>query len=73
MGSEMCIRDRLDRAQKGLGQYDNFTLCGRSGTYWYNNMDHCMEAAMALVKRLLQEAGLSEATDDNIAHGSLTA
>lgn len=63
----------LERAQKGLGQYANFTLCGRSGTYWYNNMDHCMEAAMALVKRLLQEAGVNEATDDNIAHGSLSA
>jgi protoporphyrinogen oxidase len=46
--------EELKRAQASLSAFSNLHMAGRCGTFWYNNMDHCIEAAMDLVKRLLQ-------------------
>jgi protoporphyrinogen oxidase len=45
----------LERARNALSAVGNLEMAGRCGTFWYNNMDHCIEASMSLVKRLLQE------------------
>ena len=47
---------QLDIARKGLSTYKNLTLAGRTGLFWYNNMDHSIENAMQLAKRLLKES-----------------
>ena len=45
----------LDQARKGLSKYKNLTLAGRTGLFWYNNMDHSIENAMQLSKKLLKQ------------------
>jgi len=47
---------QLDIARKGLSKFKNLTLAGRTGLFWYNNMDHSIENAMQLSKRLLKNA-----------------
>ena len=47
----------LEAARQALSAYENLRLAGRTGLFWYNNMDHSMENAMQLTKRLLREAG----------------
>lgn len=48
--------EELKRAQTCLSSFQNLEMAGRCGTFWYNNMDHCIEASMELVKRLLQKS-----------------
>jgi protoporphyrinogen oxidase len=38
----------LDRARNQLAAFSNLHLAGRTGLFWYNNMDHSMENAMPL-------------------------
>lgn len=59
----------LDLARQQLGGFSNLNLAGRTGLFWYNNMDHSMENAMQLVKRLLREAGMADAEEAAIAAG----
>ena len=44
----------LDRARTGLSKFKNLTLAGRTGLFWYNNMDHSIENAMQLSKKMLK-------------------
>jgi protoporphyrinogen oxidase len=60
---------KLDLARSQLSKFKNLHLAGRTGLFWYNNMDHSMENAMQLTKRLLRDAGHSEAEEANIAAG----
>ncbi len=60
----------LDKARKGLSQFSNLHLAGRTGLFWYNNMDHSMENAMQLVKRLLREAGRADVAEESLAAGT---
>ena len=60
---------QLDMARRQLSEFDNFHLAGRTGLFWYNNMDHSMENAMQLSSRLLREAGRGDAEDGAIAAG----
>ena len=55
----------LERAQQAFARFENLRMAGRTGTFWYNNMDHCIEAVYDLVIRLLRDAGRTgiEATD----------
>ncbi|MEC7986726.1 MAG: NAD(P)-binding protein [Myxococcota bacterium] len=46
----------LDKAREGLSQFKNLNLAGRTGLFWYNNMDHSIENGMQLSKRLLKAA-----------------
>lgn len=59
----------LDRTRKALGQYQNLQLAGRTGMFWYNNMDHSMENAMQLVRRLLRDAGRHQVEEAALAAG----
>jgi protoporphyrinogen oxidase len=47
----------LALARKELSKFENFTLAGRTGLFWYNNMDHSMENAMQLTRKLLRKVG----------------
>lgn len=60
---------QLERARKGLSQFQNLQLAGRTGMFWYNNMDHSMENAMQLAKRLLRDSGRGEAEEAKLAAG----
>ena len=50
---------QLDLARQQLSRFKNFQLAGRTGLFWYNNMDHSMENAMQLTKRLLRDSRAS--------------
>lgn len=60
---------QLDIARRGLSQFDNLHLAGRTGLFWYNNMDHSMENAMQLTKRLLRDSGRADAEEAALAAG----
>ena len=61
---------QLDLARQQLAQFGNLHLAGRTGLFWYNNMDHSMENAMQLTKRLLRDSGHAEAEEAAIAAGA---
>ncbi|MDP2312687.1 MAG: FAD-dependent oxidoreductase [Pseudomonadota bacterium] len=63
----------LERTRKALGAYQNLHLAGRTGMFWYNNMDHSMENAMQLSKRLLRDSGRDDAEEALLAKGVLKA
>ena len=60
----------LEKARKNLAQYKNLILAGRTGLFWYNNMDHSIENAMQLAKRLLRDAGFENASEASLAAGA---
>jgi protoporphyrinogen oxidase len=41
-------RNELAALKKALSQFENLTLSGRTGLFWYNNMDHSIAAALKL-------------------------
>ena len=59
----------LNKARTGLAQFSNLHLAGRTGMFWYNNMDHSIENAMQLVTRLLRESGRADAEEAAMAAG----
>lgn len=60
---------QLDIARTGLNQFTNLHMAGRTGLFWYNNMDHSMENAFQLTKRLLRESGRADASEQGLATG----
>jgi len=63
----------LDKARTQLSKFRNLRLAGRTGLFWYNNMDHSMENAMQLVKRLLRDSGRADAEESKLAAGELAS
>jgi protoporphyrinogen oxidase len=63
----------LERARRGLARYENLQLAGRTGMFWYNNMDHSMENAMQLAKQLLRDSGRDDAEESLLAAGRKSA
>ena len=63
----------LDRARTSLSRFKNLRLAGRTGLFWYNNMDHSMENAIQLSKRLLRDSGRADAEEAKLAAGNLSA
>jgi UDP-galactopyranose mutase len=59
----------LEAAQRALAGFPNLHLAGRTGLFWYNNMDHSMENAMQLVRQILRAAGRHEASEELLARG----
>ena len=59
----------LEKARMGLNQFQNLHLAGRTGMFWYNNMDHSIENAMQLCKRILRDAGRVDAQELALAAG----
>lgn len=60
----------LDAARTAIARFSNLRLAGRTGLFWYNNMDHSVENAMQLVKRLLRESGRPDADEAALAAGT---
>ena len=60
----------LETARKALAHYDNLHLAGRTGMFWYNNMDHSMENAMQLARKILRDAGRLDVDDKQLATGT---
>lgn len=46
-------RDKLRAAQKGLSRWKNLVLAGRTGQFWYNNMDHSIGKGLRVAQKLL--------------------
>ncbi|NOY24910.1 MAG: NAD(P)-binding protein [Oligoflexia bacterium] len=61
---------QLDSARRSLAAFHNLHLAGRTGLFWYNNMDHSIENAMQLTTRLLRESGVPEAPQASLAAGA---
>ena len=61
----------LEIARRGLETFPNLHLAGRTGMFWYNNMDHSIENAMQLCKRLLRDAGKAEIEEEHLAAGQV--
>ncbi len=62
----------LERARDQLGAVGNLRLAGRTGLFWYNNMDHSMENAMQLTRRLLRDSGRSDVDEAALAQGQVS-
>jgi len=43
----------LKKVKERLGKYENFVLAGRTGLFWYNNMDDCIENAFEVARKIL--------------------
>ena len=50
-------QEEMVRVRQGLGSIRNLRLLGRSGTYWYNNMDHSVRMALDLAGEIAQDVG----------------
>ena len=53
----------LEKARAGLSQFENLELAGRTGLFWYNNMDHSIENGLQLAEKLLAEGGKKQSKD----------
>lgn len=50
----------LGKLRDQLSQFSNLYLAGRTGLFWYNNMDHSMENAFQLTRKLLKKRGITK-------------
>ena len=50
---DLGYRDKLGAFEEQAGMYENLMLAGRLGKFWYNNMDHCIEAAFPIRDQIL--------------------
>ena len=44
---------KLAQVMKGLAPFKELLLTGRTGTFWYNNMDHSIRMAFDLINKIL--------------------
>jgi protoporphyrinogen oxidase len=51
---------QLQRNLRELGQYSNLLLAGRSGRFWYNNMDHSIGQGLTMADKVLRGEVLAE-------------
>jgi protoporphyrinogen oxidase len=45
---------RLAQIKKDLSRVSNLVIAGRSGSFWYNNMDECIEMASKVASQIIQ-------------------
>jgi protoporphyrinogen oxidase len=50
----------LTKNLKALAEYKNLLLAGRSGRFWYNNMDHSIGQGLTMSDKILRGAVLAE-------------
>jgi protoporphyrinogen oxidase len=50
---EMGFHKRLKDVKAALGQMSNLSLLGRTGTFWYNNMDHSIRMALDMAEDIV--------------------
>jgi len=53
-------KEELKKQMNGIKRYNNFTLLGRSGTFWYNNMDHSIKQALDYAEKFVISGGRIE-------------
>ena len=53
---ELNYRDKLKNVFDALGSFNNLVLAGRTGCFWYNNMDHSIEQAIDIFNKITGEA-----------------
>lgn len=63
---DLRYRDKLAATKQRLESWRNLTIGGRTGMFWYNNMDHSMANAFQISKKILGST-LREAPD--LAYG----
>ncbi|HND32299.1 MAG TPA: hypothetical protein PLA94_19985, partial [Myxococcota bacterium] len=59
----------LEKARKALGRFENLQLAGRTGMFWYNNMDHSMENAMQITRKMIRDSGRADVEEGLLAAG----
>ncbi len=52
---ELDYSHRLRQVVEELRKFTNLRLLGRSGTFWYNNMDHSIAAALDMAKSIARK------------------
>jgi protoporphyrinogen oxidase len=52
--------DELTRTLRALGRWRNLLMAGRTGRFWYNNMDHSIGQGLSMADRILKGDALSE-------------
>jgi len=55
--------EQLTGNLKVLNTYSNLLLAGRSGRFWYNNMDHSIGQGLTMSDKILRGSALSEIDD----------
>jgi len=45
---------RLTQIKKDLSRISNLVIAGRSGSFWYNNMDECIEMASQVASQIIR-------------------
>ena len=53
----------LTRNLRELGRFKNLLLAGRSGRFWYNNMDHSIGQGLTMADKILRGRRLAEIED----------
>lgn len=48
-------REKVREYENRLKQYSNLILSGRQGTFWYCNMDHCVEQGIEIAEEFIRE------------------
>ena len=48
-------REELERVKSDVLPFRNLRLLGRTGTFWYNNMDHSIRMALDMAKEITGE------------------
>ena len=59
----------LEKARKALSRFENLQLAGRTGMFWYNNMDHSMENAMQITRKMIRDSGRADMEEGLLAAG----
>lgn len=52
--------EELTGTLRALGQWRNLLLAGRTGRFWYNNMDHSIGQGLTMADRILRGDALAE-------------
>jgi protoporphyrinogen oxidase len=50
----------LTRSLRQLGQFSNLLMAGRTGRFWYNNMDHSIGQGLTMAEKILRGQALAE-------------
>lgn len=50
----MNYLQNIKKAKENLDKFKNFVLAGRTGLFWYNNMDDCIENGLTVVENILR-------------------
>jgi len=50
---ELGYQQERDRVMREFGRFENLFLCGRTGLFWYNNMDNSIDKAFSLAESII--------------------